>query len=141
MSAVPVDLGASGLTSTLPSVLHLAAPLPGLPGHVEFTLAALDEIGVLFSLRSEPAGQTPLRLFAVAPGAFFPDYAPTLREDVRVSVGAGQDALVTLVIVHPAEGNDPPTANLLAPLVVEPVTGTTVQTVLDDDWPLRAPLR
>ena len=46
-----------------------------------------------------------------------------------------------LVVVQPGEEGEPPTANLLAPLAVNPRTGAAIQVVLDGDkWPLRAPL-
>ena len=132
MSALPV--------TAMPQAVHLAAPLPGLPGHDEFSLIALDGTGVLFALRSLPADDDSIRLFVVDPTAFFPDYAPTVRADVRTSIGATSGAVATLVVVRPGEDGRAPTANLLAPIVVDPVTGNAVQTVLDEDWPLRAPL-
>ena len=126
--------------NAMPQAVHLAAPLPGLPGHDEFSLTALDVTGVLFALRSLPADDSSIRLFVVDPAAFFPDYAPTVRADVRASIGATGGAVATLVVVRPGENGDAPTANLLAPLVVDTATGNAVQTVLDEDWPLRAPL-
>jgi len=45
-----------------------------------------------------------------------------------------------LAVVHPG-GDEPTTANLLAPILVNPVTGAAAKVVLDgDEWPLRAPL-
>ena len=45
-----------------------------------------------------------------------------------------------LAVVHPG-AEEPTTANLLAPILVNPVTGAAAQVVLDgDEWPLRAPL-
>ncbi|NMM15750.1 MAG: flagellar assembly protein FliW [Cellulomonas sp.] len=127
-------------TPGLPRALHLVDPLPGLPGHGEFSLTPLDDIGVLFALRSLPDDEQSIRLFVVTPGAFFPDYAPDVRPDVRASIGAGDGSVSTLVVVSPSEDGSRPTANLLAPLVLDPVTGWAVQTVLDGDLPLRAPL-
>ena len=132
MSALPV--------TAMPQAVHLAAPLAGLPGHDEFSLTALDDTGVLFALRSIPADDESIRLFVVTPTAFFPDYAPNVRADVRASIGATDEAVATLVVVRPGEDGHAPTANLLAPLVMDPVTGNAVQTVLAEDWPLRAPL-
>ena len=50
----------------------------------------------------------------------------------------GTDPLL-LVVVNPGAGDGPTTANLLAPLMVNPATGAASQVVLDG-WPLRAPL-
>jgi flagellar assembly factor FliW len=127
-------------TPALPRALHLVDPLPGLPGHADFSLTPLDDIGVLFALRSLPEDEQSIRLFVVTPGAFFPDYAPTVRPDVRDSIGAGDGSVATLVVVRPGEDGSAPTANLLAPLMLDPATGQAVQTVLDGDLPLRAPL-
>jgi flagellar assembly factor FliW len=124
----------------LPERLHLAAPMPGLAGYEDFTLTPLDDAGVLYALRSEPAGARPVRLFVVDPQAFFPDYEPSIDPGVLDSIGTDPEHAVRLVVVRPAEGGHPPTANLLAPLVLDPASGTAVQTVLTEDWPLRAPL-
>lgn len=125
----------------VPTTLHLREPLPGLPGHTRFEVTSLDDIGVLHAIRSAPApGVQPVRLFVVVPQPFFPDYAPAVSAEAVAAVGAPAERLVLLVVVHPADGPHPATANLLAPLVVDPVTGAAVQSVVDEDWPLRAPL-
>jgi len=124
----------------LPEHLHLRAPMPGLAGYEDFTLTPLDDAGVLYALRSEPAGGRPVRLFVVDPDRFFPDYHPAIDRDVLAAIGAEADRAVRLVVVRPAGTDEPPTANLLAPLVLDPASGEAVQTVLTEDWPLRAPL-
>ena len=125
----------------VPSRLHLVEPLPGLPG-TEYTLDALDEIGFLFALRgSADAGD--VRLFVVSPGLVFPDYAPAIPRLVLDAVCGtdGEQDVVLLTVVHPGPGERlAPTADLLAPLVVDRVSGRGLQTVLDEDLPLRAPL-
>ena len=120
----------------VPSRLRMVEPLPGLPG-TQYTLDALDEIGFLFALRGEEG----VRLFVVSPGPVFPDYAPTIPGTALEAVcGAEPDALL-LVVVHPgSEERTVPTADLLAPIVVGPATARALQTVLDEDLPLRAPL-
>src|SRR5690606_984864 len=68
-------------------VLDFTTPPPGMLGLASFQLAALDESGLLFTLRSttEPG----VRLFAVAPQSYFPDYAPLLDDATRASLGLG----------------------------------------------------
>jgi flagellar assembly factor FliW len=122
----------------LPTALHLRAAMPGLDGYTDFEVSTLDEAGSLFALRSAPEGARPVRLFVVDPEPYFPDYAPRIGDDLHALLGAEQ--LRVLVVVRPAQGNQPPTANLLAPLLVDPATGAAAQTVLTEDWPLRAPL-
>lgn len=151
MSPAPAAQTVTVSTATgprqVPAVLRFADPLPGLPGRTEYALDALDDEGLLFALRSAPDAAAPrVRLFVVSPGLFFPDYAPSIPTDAldgvrgRPSAGPAADP-VLLSVVHPGEADgEHPTANLLAPLVVNPSNGRAVQTVLDEDLPLRAPL-
>lgn len=128
-------------TRDVPGVLRMVTPLPGLPGHDEYTLEPLDATGLIFTLRSAPEGLRPVRLFVAEPHAFFPDYDPALPATAVESLGLGDEAAVLLVVVHPAdEDRHSPSANLLAPLVVEAREGRAAQVVLDEDLPLRAPL-
>ncbi|GAA3795257.1 flagellar assembly protein FliW [Cellulomonas soli] len=131
--------------SAVPATLRLLDPLPGLPAHDELLLDPLDDQGALFALRSTDDVGVPLRLFVVAPDAFFSGYTPDvaataarLRQDGTDPADEGH---TLLVVVHPAgPAHAQPTANLLAPLVVDRATGRAVQVVLEGDWPLRAPL-
>ena len=131
----------------VPDELDFVTPPPGMGGLTRFTLASLDDVGLLFALRSleDPA----VRLFAVAPVPYFPDYAPSLDAQTREDLGLGvvatgaapaDDPATLLVIVHPPHDGDGPTANLMAPVALNPVTGSAAQVVLADDrWPMRAP--
>ena len=125
--------------SAAPTVLHPVAPLPGLPGHLEYSLDGLDDEGVLYAMRSvaDPA----VRLFVVRPEVFFAGYTPAVEDETReaLALGADDEPLV-LVVVHPGDDASPSTANLLAPVMINPATGAAAQVVLDG-WPLRAPLR
>lgn len=119
------------------STLDFATPPPGMAGLRHFTLDALDDAGFLFAMRSteEPG----VRLYVVAPQPYFPEYAPALDGSTRETLGlTGEDA-VLLVVVHPGSDGDAPTANLLAPVAVNPTTGRSLQVVLEGEhWPLRA---
>lgn len=121
-----------------PALVHPVAPLPGLPGHTDYSLDGLDDEGILFAMRSlaDPA----VRLFVVRPEAFFEGYTPDVDAETRAALALGDDdAPLLLVVVHPATPDVPATANLLAPVMVNPATGAASQVVLDG-WPLRAPL-
>ena len=121
-----------------PTSIHPVAPLPGLPGHLEYSLDGLDDTGMLYALRSlaDPA----VRLFVVRPEAFFEGYTPDVDVDTRTALELGDDVdPLLLVVVHPGAEGTPTTANLLAPVMVNPATGAAAQVVLDG-WPLRAPL-
>ncbi|NUU18950.1 flagellar assembly protein FliW [Cellulomonas humilata] len=134
--------GADAGSVDVPALLELSTPLLGLPGHVRYSLEALDEGGVLFALRSVPADESdaPVRLFVVSPAAHFPDYTPVIDAGA-LAWDADAEHTAVLAVVHPGQGpQDGPTVNLLAPIVIDTRTGHAAQVVLDGDWPLRAPV-
>jgi flagellar assembly factor FliW len=127
-------------TRAVADELHFTSPPPGMMDLRHFTLTALDDAGFLFAMRSSE--QDAIRLFVVPPRPYFPDYAPTIDGAALAALGTDADEVVLLVVVHPGQDDAPPTANLLAPVAVNPRTGAALQVVLDDvAWPLRAPLR
>ncbi|PYG01087.1 flagellar assembly factor FliW [Georgenia satyanarayanai] len=116
------------------AALHFVTPPPGLSPLTEFALSAVTE--ELYSLRAVDADG--VRLFLVDPRPYFPEYAPRVSEEVLEELGTTDPAV--LVVVRPGEGQAP-TANLLAPVLVDLATGAAVQTILENsDEPLRAPL-
>ena len=133
------DLGPGSGPRAVRQTLRFETSPPGLTGLHEFELAPLDDIGYLFALRSTE--QPGVRLFVVPPRPYFPEYAPRLDPSVAESLELADGEAVLLVVVHPGRDGGAPTANLLAPVVVNPRTGSAVQILLDAaDWPLRAPL-
>ena len=121
--------------------LTLTDPMPGFPGHREFVLVPAAGEGVLFWVQSM-ASEGP-RFLAVAPRSFFPDYAPVVPAPVRVELGLedGEPQLYCLVTV-PGGDVSSATANLRAPLVVNPVTGRARQVVLaEGGYPISRFLR
>jgi len=128
MTTATVEVGGA----RVPAELQVPDELPGLPGRSSYRLDTVPDAEGLFTLRSLDGPET--RLFVVDPAVYLPAYEPQLPADPS---GAEHR---TLVVVHPPAGDEPATANLLAPIVVDVATGVAVQTVLDGDWPLRAPL-
>lgn len=119
---------------TTESALRFVTPPPGLSPLTEFVLTAVTD--ELYSLRALDADG--VRLFLLDPRPFFPDYAPRVSEDVLADLGTTDPAV--LVVVRPGEGGAP-TANLLAPVLIDLETGAALQTILENsDQPLRAPL-
>ena len=122
-------------------VLSLAEPLPGFPGHRDFALVAADSAGLLFWLQSvAPEGP---RFLAVPAAPFFPDYAPALPRAACAELGIADasDADVYCLITVPDGDVREATANLRAPLVVDPATNRARQIVLTDGaHPIRRPL-
>lgn len=126
--------------ATVPPPLGFVVPIPGLGAARRYTLAPLDEDGVLFSMDS--ADDPGLRLLVAQPWAFFPDYAPEVDDDWAAALGVTDEAdALVLVVVTVGATPAASTANLLAPIVVNRSTGAAAQIVLaGTDLPLRAPL-
>ena len=122
--------------------LTLAEPLPGFPRHRDYVLVAADSDGLLFWLQSvTPEGP---RFLAVPPAPFFPDYAPALPRAACDELGLADVADADLYCLVTVLGGDvgTATANLRAPVVVNPATQRARQVVLaDGGHPIRRPLR
>lgn len=121
-------------------VIELVRPMPGFPDLSRFALVRLDDAGDLCSLTSieEPG----VRFLVVPPGRFFPDYAPEIGDDVLadLEIGSEDDALL-LVVLNAGASLAATTANLAAPVLVNPATRRGGQVVLDEPGlPLAAPL-
>jgi len=122
--------------------LAMAEPLPGFPGHRDYVLVPAEDAGRLFWLQSmAPDGP---RFLAVAAAPFFPDYAPRIPGSVCVELGLADAAGATLFCLVTVPDGDvaAATANLRAPVVVNPATHRARQVVLlDGEHPIRRPLR
>jgi flagellar assembly factor FliW len=126
---------------TLP-LLGLTEPLPGFPGHRDYVLVTADGDGRLFWLQSmAPEGP---RFLAIDPDVYFPGYAPRLPAALCADLGLDDPATARLycLVTVPPEGPAAATANLRAPLVVNPANWRAAQVVLlDGQHPIRHPLR
>ena len=122
--------------------LSLTEPVPGFPRHRDYALVPAEDGGRLFWLQSlAPDGP---RFLAVGATSFFPDYAPRLPGSVCVELGLADsgDAQVFCLVTVPDGDVTAATANLRAPLVVNPATHRACQVVLvDGAHPIRRPLR
>lgn len=120
--------------------LGFVVPLPGLGASRRYVLEILDSDGVLFSM--DAVDEPGARLLLAQPWVFFPDYSPEVDDDWAAALGleSEADALV-FVVVTVGETLEESTANLMAPIVVNRVTGAAAQIVLSrSDLPLRGPL-
>ncbi|WP_140403809.1 MULTISPECIES: flagellar assembly protein FliW [unclassified Nocardioides] len=121
-------------------VIELARPMLGFPEKQRFALVRLDEAGDLCRLTS--VEEPELSFLVVPPGRFFPDYAPAVDDDVldELEIRSAEDVLL-LVVLNPGTSLASTTANLAAPVLVNPAKRRGGQIVLDDtDLPLAAPL-
>jgi len=118
--------------------LTFIAPPPGFHPHTVFDLTRVDGAAGLFTLEDTSGAE--LRLFLVEPRLFVPDYAPELTNEHLAPLGAEGAAQVDVFVVATIEGGSP-VVNLLAPILVNPATGSAAQVILDEAaWPLRAEL-
>ncbi len=125
--------------AVVPEIEFVQAP-PGMMDLRTYGLHQLDDEGLLFAMRS--VQHPDIRLFLVPPQVYFPEYEPRLDAETRLALGLGDESPLVLVVVHPGGAGDAPTANLLAPVVINTSTGSALQVVLDsDEWPLRAQFR
>jgi flagellar assembly factor FliW len=127
-------------TDTDLPVIEMVRPMPGFPDRRRFALVRLDAAGDLCSMTSldDPA----LRFLVVPPARFFPDYAPEVEDDVLADLEIDSpDDLLLLVVLNAGTSLASTTANLAAPVLVNPATRRGGQIVLDRaDLPLAAPL-
>ncbi|MBN9239731.1 MAG: hypothetical protein BGO97_08530 [Micrococcales bacterium 70-64] len=113
------------------------APPPGLSPLTEFGLEPVEEADGLYSLRSLDAPD--IRLFVIDAPVYLPDYNPEVSAQQLESIGAsGSDDVRVLVVT--TIGDDGPSANLMAPILMHATSGEATQLILGDEWPLRMPL-
>jgi len=117
--------------------LTFTTPPPGFAPLTEFDLASVDGAPGLYTLR-DTAGAD-LRLFLLDPTQYVPDYLPGIADADLAALGASSTGEVDVYVVADiADGT--PVVNLLAPIVVNPVSHAATQLILDEDWPLQAEL-
>lgn len=120
----------------------LTEPLPGFPCHRDYVLVPAEPTGLLRWLQSlDPAGP---RFLVVPPAPFVPAYAPRLPGAALTELGlsAADDAELHCLVTVTDGDVRTATANLRAPLVLNPATGRGRQVVLTDGGhPIRHPLR
>lgn len=118
--------------------LYFESGLVGYPAAQRYRL--LESSDGVFELQGMDGDEPDF--IVVAPGPFFPDYAPVIDDAAaeRLELSTAQDALVLLVVTL-GERPEDASANLLAPLVLNVRTRHAAQVVLTgQDFPLRAPL-
>ena len=117
--------------------LVFTTPPPGFAPLTDFDLAAVDGAPGLYTLR-DTAGAD-LRLFLLDPTFYVPEYLPAIADEDLAALGASSSSEVDVyVVANIADGT--PVVNLLAPIVVNPLSGAATQLILEDDWPLQAEL-
>jgi len=133
----------SGITQT---PVRFVAPPFGLEPKVDFVLDEIEGAVGLFALRAVDTVDTvaddaaDVRLFVLDASVHLTDYSPVITDEqtALLALTDADDAML-LVVATPASSGM--TVNLLAPVVVNRVTGAGAQLILEgQDWPLRAEL-
>lgn len=133
----------SGITRT---PVRFVAPPFGLEPKVDFVLDEIEGAVGLFALRAvdtvadDAADAADVRLFVLDASVHLTDYSPVITDEqtALLELTDADDAML-LVVATPASSGM--TVNLLAPVVVNRVTGAGAQLILEgQDWPLRAEL-
>ncbi|MFD1722235.1 flagellar assembly protein FliW [Amnibacterium endophyticum] len=127
----------TNLTATRSARLSFTAPPPGFAPLTEFDLAPVDGASGLYTLR-DTAGEG-LRLFLLDPTLYLADYLPEIGDEELAALGVSSVAEVDVYVVADLQ-DGAPIVNLLAPIVVNPVTAAATQLILEEDWPLQAQL-
>ena len=141
-SSAPAPVRTTAAVPAQVQALTLSEPLPGFPGHRDYVLVPAEDGGRLFWLQSV-AGDGP-RFLAVPASAYFPEYAPRLPDAACDELGLGDvaDARLYCLVTVPDGDVASATANLRAPVVVNPAAHQARQVVLlDPAHPIRRPLR
>jgi len=119
--------------------IEFVAPMPGFPHHRRFVLVRMDESGQLYELTS--LDDPTLRFLVMSP-VLFPDYAPEISEETLELLGVEDPGhILILLVVTADEAVGPPTANLLAPILIDQISRRASQVVLNGSgFPVRAGL-
>jgi flagellar assembly factor FliW len=120
------------------AALTFVTPPPGFNPLTEFTLNPIEGAAGLYSLVADASSR--VRLYVVDAAVYLPEYTPEISdEQVATLKLTTPDAALVLVVANP--GASGTTVNLMAPIVVNSVTGVAAQLILDgQEWPLQASL-
>ncbi|XBH22123.1 flagellar assembly protein FliW [Jonesiaceae bacterium BS-20] len=143
--SAPSISGSVTQPTTAAQELNFVRPLAGLPGLSKFVLAPFDHTGVLFTLTSLTVGGP--QLFVVTPETFFPTFSPKISGAATTDLGlpcapaTGEAQAQMFVVLTLGDNLAEHTANLSAPILVNPGTGNCIQVVLEDEqYSVRTPL-
>lgn len=121
--------------------IRFAAGLPGFPGPRRFRIEDLGPTLRPFS-RMRDIDQSDIAFTVVSPGLLFPDYSVEIStEDQEVLGVESPEDVVIMVMITVPRAPQPPTANLLGPIVVNRHTGVAAQIVQHrSSYPVAEPL-
>lgn len=111
------------------TLVEFAAGLPGFPDAHRFRLEDLGEALRPFQ-RLRHVGEPEMSFTVVLAGLLYPDYSVEIDEDHQATLGiSSPEDVVTYLMITVPRPPQPPTANLLGPVVVNRRTGVAAQVV------------
>ncbi|MCU1407902.1 MAG: flagellar assembly protein FliW [Glaciihabitans sp.] len=118
--------------------LTFVTPPLGFSPLIDFSLNEVDGADGLYSLTANQDAD--VRIFVIDAAVHLADYLPVISDEQRDSLAlASADDASVLVVVNPT--SDVTTVNLLAPIVVNTLTGNAQQFILENqDWSIQEPL-
>lgn len=127
------------------TLLEFPSPMLGFPGVRAYALEAVEPTGTLLRLTGISPSGAPVEgaQFIVVPAAYyFPDYAPLVPDADVEAIGAASPLDIVCLVVLNLNTTDPAAsvANLRAPVLYNTGTLLGIQSITEDDWPLRAPI-
>ena len=130
MTMPETTTGHEAQAATPPAVVTFREGFVGIPEAKHFAIEASEEIAPLLRIRClDKAG---LSFLVVDPRLVEPGYGPEIEPKTLSAVGLpGADGALLLAIAHISPKAEECTANLLAPLVINPATLSGVQVILD----------
>lgn len=123
-----------------PAIVSFAEGLVGLPHSKRFGLVVPEEIDPLLRMRG--LEEPDLCFLLVDPRLVLKDYRPVFPESTLAGLGLSTGSPgITLVVVCLASRPEQCSVNLLAPLLIDPVTMRGLQAVLEPcSYSIRHPL-
>ena len=117
-------------------VLEFVQPILGYEQYTQYTLLYDEEIGTgIVWLQSL---EEPGLCFLLADGSLLPDYHPSITEQQAELLGDGECLCLPIMVV-PGNWKDA-TVNLKSPIIINTDKRKAMQVVLQEDYPIRAPL-
>lgn len=112
-------------------IISMTSPILGFPDSRRFVLQPHGAQSPLMWLQS--ADDPQLAFVVIQPELIIPEYHPAIAMQLREELQAADDKDIELLIILTIPHNNPMgmTANLLAPLVINPNTRLARQTLLD----------
>jgi flagellar assembly factor FliW len=130
MTMQETTTGHEAIPAAPPAVVTFREGFVGIPEAKRFAIESSDEIAPLLRIRClDKAG---LSFLVVDPRLVEPGYRPELEPKTLSAVGlTDTDGALLLAVAHISPKAEECTANLLAPLVINPESLSGVQVILD----------